>query len=583
MRDMSDPSAPYRVLARKYRPLSFAGLIGQEAMVTTLRNAILSGRLAHAFIFTGVRGVGKTTTARILARALNCVGPDGSGGPTPEPCGVCPHCRAIGEDRHVDVIEMDAASRTGVEDIRELTEGVRYRPVSARSKVYIIDEVHMLSKNAFNALLKTLEEPPPDVRFLFATTEAGKVPLTVLSRCQRFSLRRVPVELLRRHYEEIAAAEGITTEPAALALIARAADGSVRDGLSLLDQAIALGGGAVSEKAVREMLGTLDEGLACSLFESVLRGDAGAAILLLRRFYEEGGDPLIALQELLSLTHLVTRLRLSPEAAEAQELGAEERSRALALSKALSMPVLARAWQMLLKGLSEVEGAPVPLQAAEMVLVRLSYVADLPTPQELIAAVAGSSALPGAEATAPPAAGKREAAAAATLRESGPAAALGLAEPVAEEATGLRPMPQSFADLLVLCEEKREAVLRFQLARYVHLVHYEPGRIEFRPAEGAPQNLANRLGELLRAWTGRRWVVAVSGAEGAPTQKEEEEREGRERKAEIAAHPLVQAVLETFPGAALTAVRERFAEGGCAQKAPLSSSEESGGKESEEA
>ena len=312
--EMSQSADAYRVLARKYRPQTFAELIGQEAMVRTLSNAIASGRIAHAFMLTGVRGVGKTTTARIIARALNCVGPDGSGGPTVAPCGECVHCRSIAEDRHVDVIEMDAASHAGVGEIRDLTDGVRYRPVSARHKVYIIDEVHMLSKQAFDALLKTLEEPPPNTVFVLATTEIHKVPVTVVSRCQRFALRRVPIELLLRHYQRIAEIEGVAAEPAALGLIARAADGSVRDGLSLLDQAIALGAGRVEEAAVRDMLGVADRGQVFDLLEGVLRGDAAEALARMDRLYQEGADPLMVLQELLDLSHFLTRLKLAPEA-----------------------------------------------------------------------------------------------------------------------------------------------------------------------------------------------------------------------------------------------------------------------------
>ncbi|MBV8936427.1 MAG: DNA polymerase III subunit gamma/tau, partial [Alphaproteobacteria bacterium] len=355
---MSDSATAYRVLARKYRPSTFAELIGQEAMVRTLSNAIATGRIAHAFILTGVRGVGKTTTARILARALNCIGPDGTGGSTAAPCGQCAQCLAIGEDRHVDVLEMDAASRTGVDDIRDLTEGVRYRPVSGRYKIYIIDEVHMLSKNAFNALLKTLEEPPPDVKFVFATTEINKVPITVLSRCQRFSLRRVPVEQLIPHYRRIAEAEGVEVEPTALALIARAADGSVRDGLSLLDQAIALSAGRIAEGAVRDMLGIADRGLVFDLLQSVLRGDAPAALEQMGSLYQGGADPLMVLQDLLDLGHFVTRLKLAPEAGLGDPIAEGDRERARPLAEKLTIPALARLWQMLLKGLEEVQLAP---------------------------------------------------------------------------------------------------------------------------------------------------------------------------------------------------------------------------------
>ncbi len=378
-------SAPYRVLARKYRPSDFAGLIGQEALVRTLTNAIAQGRLAHAFMLTGVRGVGKTTTARILARAFNCIGPDGKGGPTASPCGVCEHCTAIAEDRHVDVIEMDAASRTGVNDIRELIEGVRYRPVSARFKIYIIDEVHMLSSSAFNALLKTLEEPPEHVKFIFATTEIRKVPVTVLSRCQRFDLRRIEADKLAQHLGSIAASEGARLAPNALALIARAADGSARDGLSLLDQAITLvdqskGEAEVTEDQVRAMLGIADRTQLFELYEAVMAGRAAEALGQLRRMYEAGADPIVVLQDLLDLTHWLTRCKLTPDVLQQPAVPEAERKRGGALSKDLSLPVLARAWQMLLKGLGEAQYAPQPLAAVEMALIRLMHVADLPTP-----------------------------------------------------------------------------------------------------------------------------------------------------------------------------------------------------------
>ena len=602
---MSDPANAYRVLARKYRPQTFAELIGQEAVVRTLANAIATGRIAHAFILTGVRGVGKTTTARIIARALNCVGPDGTGGATAEPCGECVHCRSIAEDRHVDVIEMDAASRTGVDDIRELTDGVRYRPVSARYKIYIIDEVHMLSKNAFNALLKTLEEPPPAVVFVFATTEIHKVPVTVLSRCQRFSLRRVSAELLAEHYRRVAEAEMVEAEPAALALIARAADGSVRDGLSLLDQAIALSAGRVSEDQVRDMLGVADRGQVFDLLEMVLRGDAAAALAQFDRLYREGADPLLVLQELLDLAHFLTRLKLAPDAGAGDPIAEGDRERARPFADKLSMPVLARAWQMLLKGLGEVQEAPSPIQAAEMVLVRLAYVADLPAPAELVRVLHGTPAGQGvtgqgmitraepaaaaglvpapavrrAPAAAPVAAAPREpdgpvAAAPSrpfaggalrapaeltqTAPDAMPEAAPELAAPASPVAE-LEAMPQSFAEVVALFDRRREAVLSSHLAAYLHLVSFEPGRIEFRPASGAPRDLANRLGQLLGEWTGNRWLVAVSEAEGEPTLRQRREEREAELRSGVAAHPLVQAVLATFPGATIAAVRERFA------------------------
>ena len=530
-------------------------------MVRTLSNAIGSGRIAHAFMLTGVRGVGKTTTARIIARALNCVGPDGNGGATIMPCGECQHCRSIAEDRHVDVIEMDAASRTGVDDIRDLTEGVRYRPVSARYKVYIVDEVHMLSKNAFNALLKTLEEPPAHVIFIFATTEVHRIPVTVLSRCQRFALRRVPVELLAEHYRTIAEAEGIGIEPAALGLIARAADGSVRDGLSLLDQAIALSGDAITEDAVRDMLGIADRGLVFGLFETVMKGDAAGTLARMDSLYQGGADPQTVLQDLLELAHFATRLKLAPEAGAGDPLDDGERERARPLAAALSMPVLARAWQMLLRGLEEVQTAPAPAQAAAMVMVRLAYVADLPVPADLVRALSSADA-----ATTRPTApvhGASPAAPSARRIESAVAAAAPRAvpqpAPEAPPSAALEPVPRDFAEVVALFDQRREALLRAHLWSQVHLVAFEPGRIEFRPAEGAPRDLANRLGQLLGEWTGNRWVVTVSQAEGAPTLAEQEARRVGELRSEVAAHPLVRAALETFPGATIAAVRERFA------------------------
>ncbi|MGO8914747.1 MAG: DNA polymerase III subunit gamma/tau [Stellaceae bacterium] len=555
---MSEPGTHYRVLARKYRPATFAELIGQEAMVRTLTNAIATGRIAHAFILTGVRGVGKTTTARILARALNCVGADGKGGPTITPCGVCEPCRAIAEDRHIDVMEMDAASRTGVDDIRELTDGVRYKPVSARYKIYIIDEVHMLSKSAFNALLKTLEEPPADVIFIFATTEIHKVPVTVLSRCQRFSLRRVPVELLIELYRGIAAAEGVAAEPAAVALIARAADGSVRDGLSLLDQAIALGGDGIAEAAVRDMLGIADRGLVLDLLETVLRGDAGDALKRMGALYEGGADPLMVLQDLLELAHFLTRLKLVPAAGEDDPALEGERQRGLALAQHLTLPVLARAWQMLLKGIGEAQSAPSPLQAAEMVLVRLAYVAELPAPADLVRRLerggepGGAATAPRAPAVSAPVGGSRLALSA----DGGASAAPRLALAAEPEAAPALPQPQSFTEVVQLFDQHREGVLRAHLFAHVHLVHFEPGRIEFRPAPGAPRDLPNRLGQLLTEWTGTRWIVAVSGEEGQPSLREESEARDASLKNEAAQHPLVRKVLDAFPGARIDAVRE---------------------------
>jgi DNA polymerase III subunit gamma/tau len=554
-------------------------LIGQEALVRTLSNAIATGRIAHSFILTGVRGTGKTTTARILARALNCVGADGSGGPTIAPCGICEHCRSITDDRHVDVIEMDAASRTGVDNIRDLTDGIRYKPVSARFKVYIIDEVHMLSKAAFNALLKTLEEPPPDVKFIFATTEIQKVPVTVLSRCQRFSLRRIPVDQLTAHYAKIAEAEGIAAEPGAIALIARAADGSARDGLSLLDQAIALagdkaGGNTIAEQAVRDMLGIADRSLLFDLLEAVLAGQAPAALDKMAALYAGGADPVMVLQDLLELAHFLTRLKLVPGAGEGDPLVEGDRARGLPLAARLSLPALTRAWQMLLKGLGEVQIAPSPLQAAEMVLVRLAYVADLPTPGDLIKAASEGRALPAMTPNAPRAAPAGNGATAMTPRSIGEAGSSGgprmalaahpaaeasplaSAEPLPAVADSAPAQPQSFAEVVALFEHHREAVLRSHLWSDCHLVHFEPGRIELRLGEAAPRDLPNRLGQLLSTWTGARWVVSVSREAGAPSLREQSEQRARHLRSEAEDHPMVRAVLETFPGARIEAVRE---------------------------
>jgi DNA polymerase-3 subunit gamma/tau len=559
---MSEPGGAYRVLARKYRPSTFAELIGQEAMVKTLTNAIATGRIAHAFILTGVRGVGKTTTARIIARALNCVGPDGKGGPTASPCGVCEPCKAIADDRFVDVMEMDAASRTGVDEIRELTDGVRYKPVAARFKIYIIDEVHMLSKQAFNALLKTLEEPPPDVKFIFATTEIHKVPVTVLSRCQRFSLRRIPQDLLATYYAEIAKKEGIKAEPQGIALIARAADGSARDGLSILDQAMALGGEAITESAVREMLGIADRGLVFDLLEAALKGDAGAALQQMKSLYEGGADPIIVLQDLLELAHFLTRLKLAGNAGEGDPAVEGDRTRGLPLAQKLGIPALTRAWQLLLKGIEEAQAAPSPLQAAEMVLVRLAYIADLPSPAEIIRAMDGAPAAP---ATAPGSSSRASASPAPVGSGGGGTSAVGslamreAPEPLSKGAPAVAPtlpQPTSFLQVVELFEKNQEALVRAQLHAHAHLVSFEIGRIGLRIDESAPRDLTNKLATLLSQWTGQRWLVSISSEAGEPTLKEQAEARAQSMKSEAARDPLVRAVLDAFPGARIESVRE---------------------------
>ena len=572
----------YRVLARKYRPSDFSGLVGQDALVRTLTNAIAAGRLAHAFMLTGVRGVGKTTTARILARAFNCVGLDGKGGPTASPCGQCEHCVAIAEDRHVDVIEMDAASRTGVGDMRELIEGVRYRPVSARYKVYIIDEVHMLSNSAFNALLKTLEEPPGHVKFVFATTEIRKVPVTVLSRCQRFDLRRIEADVLAAHFARIVAAENVAVEPNALALVARAADGSARDGLSLLDQAIAMAEGTVTETQVREMLGLSDRTQLFDLYDAVMGGDAPRALDLLGTMYRAGADPIVVVQDLLDLTHLVTRAKISPDVLAAPTMPEAEKKRGAELAAKLSMPILARTWQMLLKGLGEAQAAPQALAAVEMALIRLMHVADLPTPGELVKKLSAGQLPAGAAAPARngngagTGSGNGTSAVASNYVSGGPsggptafaqhgnAARLEVVPQVAPMATpmvaaaapqGLAD-PRTFDELVALFRQKKEAILMTHLLSDVHLVHFEPGRLEFRPSDRAPANLAPRLAQCLLEWTGKRWLVSLSNAAGEATVKQREAAIVAARKREASEHPIVQAIMKAFPGASIDDVRD---------------------------
>ncbi|GAB0112572.1 DNA polymerase III subunit gamma/tau [Acidisoma sp. C75] len=600
----------YRVLARAYRPSRFEDLIGQDAMVRILRRAFATGRIAHAFMLTGVRGTGKTTTARIIARCLNCTGPDGQGGPTAEPCGLCANCRAIMADRHPDVIEMDAASRTGVDDVREIIEATRFRPLEARVKVFIIDEVHMLSRNAFNALLKTLEEPPPHVKFVFATTELRKVPVTVLSRCQKFDLRRVPAAELAAHFGRIAAREGARVEAGALDLIARAADGSVRDGLSLLDQAIVTGeaeGGTITAAMVADMLGLADQGLLYDLFEHLMAGRAPAVLAALDQAHERGADAGLVLQDLLAICHLLSRMKASPALAEGAELPEIQRLRGGALAARLSLPVLGRAWQMLLKGVAEVEQAPDRRAAAEMVLIRLCYLAHQPTPGELVRRLAGEMAeagpaaapglapapgnlaAPGLTPTSPsasmpaPALAQGPAARGETmsggmpapmLRAVGDGAPMAQAqpqpvpeaeaepepEPAAEAPLAFAPIPPSFRDAITLVRERNEPVLYGHLLHSVHLVRYAPPVIDLRPDRAAPRDLAARLAAVLSAATGQRWTIALSPLDGDPTIEQQRQAADQAREADAARHPLVQAIFAAFPGAQLTGVRDPLAD-----------------------
>ncbi|MDD2875988.1 MAG: DNA polymerase III subunit gamma/tau [Acidiphilium sp.] len=528
----------YRVLARKYRPTTFDELIGQDGLVRTLRNAFAMSRIAHAFMLTGVRGVGKTTTARILARALNCTGPDGTGGPTPDPCGVCDNCVAILADRHPDVVEMDAASNTGVDDVREIIEATRFRPMIARTKVFIIDEVHMLSRNAFNALLKTLEEPPPHVKFVFATTEIRKVPITVLSRCQRFDLKRVPVDVLAAHFIKVAAAEAIGIEPAAVEAIARAADGSVRDGLSLLDQAIARAddGAVIGADLVGDMLGLADRGFVFDLMEAVAGGRVAEALGVMDRAHAQGADPVLLMQDLLGLAHTLSRLKAIPDLAKGNALPEIERTRGATLAAALSVPWLGRLWQMLLKGIGEVEQASDRRAAAEMILIRLCFVADLPSPGDLVRRLSSESGIPRS----------------AQPRENPDPAPRAVVN--GPPVTSAVPHLARFEDVIALAEERRDALLTSQLRHDARVVKFVPPIIELNLSPAAPRDLSARLAKFLEAETGRRWTIALSRETGAPSVVEARETARETAREDALAHPLVQAIFATFPGAKIESV-----------------------------
>lgn len=562
-------SAQYRVLARKYRPASFDDLIGQEALVRTVSNAFETGRIPQAWILTGVRGVGKTTTARILARALNYELADGSvQGPTIRMPQLGVHCRAIMESRHIDVLEMDAASHTGVDDVRQINDGVRYAPSSARYKVYIIDEVHMLSTPAFNAFLKTLEEPPEHAKFVFATTEIRKVPVTVLSRCQRFDLRRVEAEVLMAHLASIAAKENVEVEPEALGIVARAAEGSVRDSLSLLDQAIAHAAGVVRADAVRQMLGLADRTRIIDLFEALARGDIASAFGEFRSQYETGADPVVVLSDLAEFVNFVTRIKIVPAIADNVAFGETERLRARDFAVKLSMRVLSRMWQMLLKGITEVQGATRPAAAAEMVLVRIAYVADLPTPDEAIrlldrnggeSPVAANNAAPPRSTPGPVSSVQSSAA-----RSLSPRAAAQPAHPQAVapsvDTAGASATPavriESFTELVALAGEKRDLIIKAALEADMRLVRMEDGRLEVALERSAARTLVNDLARKLEQWTGRRWTVIVSNEPGQPTLRSQALLQKSERERAAEADPRVQDVLARFPGAKVVEVRK---------------------------
>jgi DNA polymerase-3 subunit gamma/tau len=569
-------AGPYRVLARKYRPRDFSGLIGQEPMVRTLTNAFATGRIAQAWMLTGVRGVGKTTTARILARALNYK-TDAIDAPSVDLAAPGLHCEAIMEGRHVDVIEMDAASHTGIDDIRDIIEQVRYAPVSARYKVYIIDEVHMLSNQAFNGLLKTLEEPPPHVKFIFATTEIRKVPITILSRCQRFDLRRIDAALIKGHLAHIGELEGIEAEDEALAMIARAAEGSMRDAQSIFDQAIAHSAGQVTAETVRDMLGLVDRARTVDLFEVLMRGDVASALTDFRAQYDAGADPATVLTELAEFNHLVTRLRFLPSAADDASLSQDERTRGTEFAKTLSVRVLSRTWQMLLKGISEVQTASRPVNAAEMVLIRIAHAASLPTLDEALKALetggasqpagsprsgAGNGGSPdggGAQAVARNFMTQQPAGSGQTMRlvASQPAAH---AEPVFETAPiAAEAEPQirlgSLTDIAALADKHRDLAFKVLLKRHVRPVRLDNGHIEISLTADAPKTLANDLSTRLQNWTGRRWMVTVSREEGGATLAEMEQARHESALVDARSDPAVAAILSRFPGAKIIDVR----------------------------
>jgi DNA polymerase-3 subunit gamma/tau len=564
---------PYRVLARKYRPSGFEDLIGQNAVVRTVSNAFETGRIPQAWILTGVRGVGKTTTARILARALNYELPDGSvKGPTIHMPGLGVHCQSIMESRHMDVLEMDAASHTGVDDVRQINDSVRYAPASARYKVYIIDEVHMLSTAAFNAFLKTLEEPPEHAKFVFATTEIRKVPVTVLSRCQRFDLRRVEADVLMTHLANIAAKERVEVEPEALGIIARAAEGSVRDSLSLFDQAIAHAAGRVRADAVRQMLGLADRTRVIDLFDSLVSGDIAGAFREFREQYDTGADPIVVLSDLAEFVNFVTRVKIVPATADNVAFGETERLRARDFAAKLSMRVLSRMWQMLLKGITEAQAATRPAAAAEMVLVRIAYVADMPTPDEAIRMIEQNGAASptlAASAAARSAPASTMSASPVSSVQSQPARTV--SAPRAGAEASARPQmiapasePQSapalritsFPQLVALAAEKRDLLTKGALEADVRLVRIEDGRLELALERHASKTLINELSRKLEQWTGRRWTVIVSNEAGQPTLRSQTEAAKNQRERAAESDPRVQEVMARFPGAKVIEVRK---------------------------
>ena len=556
----AEETTSYQVLARKYRPETFSDLIGQEAMVRTLKNAFDADRIAQAFMMTGIRGVGKTTTARIIAKGMNCVGTEGKTGPTTNPCGQCEHCTAISEGRHVDVLEMDAASRTGVDDIREIIDSVHYRAASARFKIYIIDEVHMLSNNAFNALLKTLEEPPAHVKFIFATTEIRKVPVTVLSRCQRFDLRRIEPEEMIKMLQNLATLENASISTEALALITRASEGSARDAQSLLDQAISHGAGETNVDQVRSMLGLADRGRVLDLFEFIMRGQAKEALNELGSQYSDGADPIGIIRDLAEVTHWVSVIKITPDAADDPTVSPDEKARGLAFSRSLSMQILTRTWQLLLKALEEISSAPNAMMAAEMAIIRITHVSDLPSPEQLVKKLTNTQSDTTVVRKESPEGATKDTTSlnykktqhteTNSIRNEGNTA-------LALDAETLALQYPTFESVLEVIRKFRDMKLLIDVENSIRLSSYIPGRIEFTPAENSPTDLAQRLGKLLQNWTGFRWAITVVSNCSAETIQEHRTAEEAQLKREAKLHPFVKTVFENFPKASITEIKSQ--------------------------
>ncbi|MEZ8006024.1 MAG: DNA polymerase III subunit gamma/tau [Amylibacter sp.] len=566
MNETSDtPKTAYQVLARKYRPETFSDMVGQDSMVRTLRNAFEADRIAHAFVMTGIRGTGKTTTARIIAKGMNCIGVDGQGGPTTEPCGQCVHCVSIVDGRHVDVMEMDAASRTGVGDIREIIDSVHYSTTSARYKIYIIDEVHMLSTSAFNALLKTLEEPPEHVKFIFATTEIRKIPVTVLSRCQRFDLRRIEPDVMIGLLNRIANSENANIAEDAIALITRSSEGSARDAISLLDQAIAHGAGETTAVQVRAMLGLADRGRVLDLFDMIMRGRADKALQELAEQYADGADPLAILRDLAEITHWISVIKISPHTVDDPTVSPDERERGKAAAADLPMRAMTRMWQMLLKAIEEVMAAPNAMMAAEMAIIRLTHVADLPSPEELIKKLQNDPNSP----PLPPSggggvSGPGELISNSQIQSIGQSPAGGSTSVIKVGiATAIAKMPddqklvqfERFEQVLELIRSRRDMKLLYDVETYVRVVKYLPGRLEFQPTNDAPSDLPQRLGQKLQSWTGARWGIILVNEGGGATVAEQKIEARDDLHAKVSSHPLVLATLLAFPNAEIRDVR----------------------------